>query len=98
VNGCGSVLSFPYFISYVLTIMTVFVNLFVAVMVEGFQEQTEIDNIKIKDTDIDEFRTVWKQFDPEGSEYVLCNQLEEILVRLAKQKSKLIPEPGSDSI
>jgi hypothetical protein len=35
-NGCGSNMAFPYFISFTLLISFVFLNLFIAVIIEGF--------------------------------------------------------------
>ena len=55
--GCGTWLAYPYFISFVIIMAMVIMNLYVAVVLEGFSESSNANDDKnaIKPYEIEEF-------------------------------------------
>jgi hypothetical protein len=54
-----------YFFSYILVVVMVFMRLFIAIVLQTFQETSEKDN-KFMNSDLsDHFRDVWCKFDPD---------------------------------
>ena len=67
VIGCGSVVAYPYFISYVVIVMLIVLNLLLAVVVEGFAESKKENDAVINPAQIDEFLDKWSEYDPQGT-------------------------------
>ena len=67
-NGCSSVLIFPYLKLFTLLVTFVFMNLFVGIILDSFEEATE--NACATVIDDDDFHRIWmhwKQYDPDES-------------------------------
>jgi len=60
-NGCGSGLAFVYFITYTVVVTFVILNLFIAVIFEGFEESSKSELADVITHCID----TWKRYDPE---------------------------------
>lgn len=54
-----------YFFSYTLIISMVFLRLFIAIILQSFQETAEHDSKFMNNTLTNKFRDVWAQFDPD---------------------------------
>eukprot|EP00937_MAST-01D_sp_MAST-1D-sp2_P001962 g1962.t1 len=92
-NGCGSELAYPYFVSFMLIVAFVFVNLFVAVILEGFASSQEIHNDS-SEGDADEaegglsleqyskFCATWASHDPGMTWFMSENTLFTMLCEL----------------
>mmetsp|Transcript_28676 Transcript_28676/g.13274 ORF Transcript_28676/g.13274 Transcript_28676/m.13274 type:complete len:84 (+) Transcript_28676:254-505(+) len=52
-NGCGSssLVANLYFISFTLVVTFIFLNLFIAVILKGFEESSNSEQLKISETD-----------------------------------------------
>ncbi len=68
-----------YFFSFSLIVTIVFLNLFVAIILQGFEDTESRENSFIDDKVISGFRLAWSQFDPEGSGHIKVENLEQIL-------------------
>lgn len=80
-NGCGSYIIFPYMILFMLIVSFVFINLFIGVILEGFQ--TADDSHKaIKPEDIERFTDRWSIYDPLATCFISVNDLEDFVQTL----------------
>ena len=78
-NGCGSQASFAYFISFNLIIAFVFLNLFIGVILDGF-EQAKSGNLgNLNTTDFEQFQDHWARFDTEAKGFIKTTDLKEFL-------------------
>lgn len=70
-NGCGNTAIYGYMLLFNIIIAFVFVNLFIGVILEGFDQSD--DTIKlVKDEDFEYFNDVWKlpQFDSKATSFL----------------------------
>ena len=65
VTGCGNGFAFPFFISFQLIVTFIFLNLFIAIILEGFAQSVEAENMKVSEAAAATFKSVWSEFDPE---------------------------------
>merc|ERR1719399_2191522 len=59
-NECGNVNAFWYFLTYTILVTFVILNLFIAVIFEGFEESRKCEQTEI----IQKCVEVWKKYDP----------------------------------
>eukprot|EP00755_Sulcionema_specki_P015559 Sspe_Gene.59734::Locus_32834_Transcript_1_1_Confidence_1.000_Length_6014::g.59734::m.59734/K04851/CACNA1D; voltage-dependent calcium channel L type alpha-1D len=65
-DECGDKMSYIYFISFVVVGSYIFLNLFVAVLLDSFNDTVadDVGEHLITDEEVDHFFAVWKRFDP----------------------------------
>ncbi len=83
--GCGSqFLAFTYFISYMFIVNLIFLKIFIAIILDGYNA-TQIQDRRLFNTDMnDRFREVWAEFDPEGTTFISLYQLRDFLFALGE--------------
>ncbi|XP_071569183.1 ca[2+]-channel protein alpha[[1]] subunit D isoform X5 [Temnothorax nylanderi] len=64
-NSCGSVMAFPYFISFYVLCSFLIINLFVAVIMDNFDYLTRDWSI-LGPHHLDEFIRLWSEYDPDA--------------------------------
>jgi hypothetical protein len=81
--GCGSQqLAFLYFVSYTFVVNLVFLKIFIAIILQGF-EDTQTQDGRLFNHDMnDKFREVWTEFDPEATTFIQLWQLRPFLFAL----------------
>lgn len=83
--GCGSVASgLLFFYSYFFLVVLIFLNLFIAIILEGYEETQQKENKLFNQEKLDAFRQVWAQFDPDATTYIRISQLKALLFALGK--------------
>ena len=71
IRGCGSALAYPFFISFMLLISLMIMNLFVAVVIEGFEESRKDDEDSIINSrQLDSFLEKWSHYDPKARGWI----------------------------
>ncbi|GMH39581.1 hypothetical protein BSKO_07479 [Bryopsis sp. KO-2023] len=78
---CGSALAVPFFISFVLLISIIMLNLFTAVIIENFEKQQDQDQWRLHPSMLEEFVELWGEYD-DGSTTIDPKSLEQLLIRL----------------
>uniref|UniRef100_F6Q8W5 Voltage-dependent calcium channel type A subunit alpha-1 n=1 Tax=Ciona intestinalis TaxID=7719 RepID=F6Q8W5_CIOIN len=68
-NGCGSVISYIYFTSFIFFCSFLMLNLFVAVIMDNFEYLTRDSSI-LGPHHLDEYIRVWAEYDPQASGYI----------------------------
>ena len=74
-----------------MVIAFIFLNLFIAVILQGFNETSEQINMCLDSAEIDKFTEGWALLDPQGSKFIKCEQFEILLKWLVSKKSPLVP-------
>ncbi|GLI63280.1 hypothetical protein VaNZ11_006186 [Volvox africanus] len=80
-GGCGTYIAVPYFLTFVLLIYVILLNLFTAVIIETFEKTHEQEEWKLSPQALEDFVTLWSEYD-DGSGTILPRHLEELLLRL----------------
>jgi hypothetical protein len=69
-NGCaGTVSGSLYFASFFLLINLIFLNLFIGIILEAFQDSDNSSLKVINQNHQDYFRDVWAKFDPDVNSF-----------------------------
>lgn len=91
-DGCGIAnVAVPYFYSFTLIVSQIFLNLFIAIIIDSFLNQADAFALPVNQNDIDEFIEVWALFDPDARGFIESHQLEEFIQRLCNTECGLIP-------
>ncbi|CAM9381269.1 unnamed protein product [Choristocarpus tenellus] len=81
-NGCGNSSIFPYMISFTLTVTFVFMNLFIGVILDGFDAASANENDIIKLEDFNMLAEHWAEFDPNATCFMSVSDLQDFLQSL----------------
>ena len=65
--GCGSDFAYVYFISFLIVVSMIFLNLFIAIILEGFSSSNEEEEQTVSESHIDSFRLAWSDYDPDAT-------------------------------
>lgn len=71
-NGCGSWTIYPFLYSFTLIVTFVMLNLFIAVILEGFSETNE-DDIVLTSEQLHSFQIEWERIDPKATCFAPAN-------------------------
>lgn len=82
-NGCGSELPKFYFMVFLIVVSQIFLNLFVAIVIDSFAAQAKAFDLPIQPVDFENFVEVWKGYDPEATGFIEVGDLDQLLVELA---------------
>ncbi len=66
IDGCGNAFGYFYFCSFVIIVSFVYLNLFIAIILQGFTDTNERANLKINEQVYEDFRDKWSDYDKEG--------------------------------
>eukprot|EP00051_Salpingoeca_urceolata_P017838 m.246032 g.246032 ORF g.246032 m.246032 type:complete len:1856 (-) comp19058_c0_seq4:42-5609(-) len=90
-STCGSEFAIVYFVTFVMLVSFLVINLFVAVIVDNFEYLT-LDASELSPHHLDDFRQVWARYDPDAtgrvSHKALCSILTDLDPPLGVGKSK----------
>lgn len=96
-NGnCGQPwLAVLYMVSFILVTFMVIVNMYIAVILENFNQATEDEEIGVTDDDIQMFYTHWQRYDPNATQYIDYSRLSDFLDEL--DPPLRIPKPNENT-
>lgn len=81
-----------FFYSFNVVVSQIFLNLFIAIIIDSFMNQSSAYNMPVNQQDIDDFVEQWQEFDPNGNGSLPCHRLEEFIFKLAqRQNCRLVP-------
>ncbi|CBN75915.1 similar to sodium channel, voltage-gated, type IX, alpha isoform 5 [Ectocarpus siliculosus] len=84
IDGCGSWTIYPYMISFTFLITFVFLNLFIGVILDGFDSAKEESDDFITEEDLTRFAEHWSNFDPHATCLMSVQDLHSFLQSLFK--------------
>ena len=73
-----------------LIVTMIFLNLFIAVILQGFQDTSEAESLTVKESTVESFREVWSEFDESGEGFIPTSILSTVILRLVEVNSPLI--------
>lgn len=91
-NGCSSWIIFPFLKLFTLIVTFVFLNLFVGIILDSFDEAT--DNACATVIDDDDFHRIWqhwKAYDPEETYCINIHNIKQFLQVSAARYEPLLP-------
>ena len=71
-----------YFFSYLLFVKLIFLNLFIAIILQGFDETNAKQSGLINPQRLEHFRDKWSLFDQDGTSFIPCRHLPDLLFAL----------------
>merc|ERR1711871_381119 len=80
-NGCGNIAIFPFLLSFTLFVSMVLFNLFVGVIIEGFQAANDTTKC-LRNEDYVKYCETWARFDAEAACLMSIANFEEFLAVL----------------
>ena len=77
-NGCGSVLIYPYIISWMLITSMVIFNLFIGIVLDAYAEMSSKENI-LKPENLANYSKCWSKFDPDATHLIVKESIPQFL-------------------
>ena len=99
IQGCGVEGANAYFIAFILMVNIVVLNLFIAIILEGFAKSAQETSIRVSDECFDAFKRAWLKYDPNATEMLHVSHLEDLIVDLIVEELEIIKKNSSkDSV
>ena len=87
--GCGNQwLATIYFLSFQLFVTMILLNLFIAVILQAFDESSKNEEAIIKNTDLDTFKKLWRNYDVKAVGMISHSDVERLIKDLSNPFSK----------
>lgn len=84
-NLCGDEsTSQVYWFTYGLIVQLIFLNLFVAIILQNFQERKESDEQLINYDQVKSFQIAWSNFDARGKNFILVEDMINFMKELGQ--------------
>ena len=81
--------SYFYFMSYMVIVSFIFLNLFIAIILEGFSRASTEDSIRINEDTIAAFTTAWSKYDRNATGMIEFKDIVNIVLDLCEQELRL---------
>ncbi|XP_048254003.1 sodium channel protein 1 brain-like isoform X4 [Haliotis rufescens] len=75
-------LAIPFMVSYIIIIFLVIINMYIAVILENFNQAHEQEEVGITEDDFDMFYVVWERYDPHATQFIKYEQLTDFVADL----------------
>jgi len=79
----------PFFITFMVMVSITFMNMFIAIILEGFDDYHEEESHRISQETITEFTKTWQEFDPLATGYIKIDQMTLLLQNLIHKELKM---------
>ena len=80
-QGCGSAaVAQLYFISYIFIVGLIFLNLFIAIILQGYYQTTEMEKQVVNSEIMNRYRDAWAEFDPEAKGYLEATKFADLML------------------
>lgn len=60
-----------------------FLNLFIAIMIDAFFGQTDMAKMSVKEKTLEDFQNLWSKYDPNATGFITIKDLKRLLWDLA---------------
>ncbi|CAF3995487.1 unnamed protein product [Rotaria sordida] len=79
-GDCGNpAIATPFLVSYVIITSLIVINMYIAVILENFNQAQEDVQQGLTDDDYDMYYEKWQRFDPSGSQFIKYDQLSDFV-------------------
>lgn len=90
-DGCGNPVAIAYFYSFTLIVSQIFLNLFIAIIIDSFLNNAEAMSLPVTQNDVDEFIECWQEYDPDALGYIESKNIDQFIQDLSQKECGLIP-------
>lgn len=104
-NQCGSpITSYIFFVLFHILVSQIFVNLFIAIIIDAFLGQSDQFKLPIQPYSLYDYVNVWSEYDPDATGFISIHNLESFIIDLAKSseasaliifKERILQEPDT---
>ena len=92
-GDCGNPgMAYFFMMAYVITIYLIVINMYIAVILENFNQAHEQEEVGVTEDDFDGFYVVWEKYDPLATQYIKFDSLSSFAADLDKPLG--IPKPN----
>ncbi len=81
-----------YMVSYIIITFLIIINMYIAVILENFNQAHEQEEVGITEDDFEMFYVVWERYDPHATQFLKCEHLSELVSDLEEPLG--IPKPN----
>lgn len=82
-GNCGHSLIAPlFFVIYVLLVVLIIINMYIAVILENFNQAQMQDEVGIAEDDMESFYQTWEAFDPRATQFIEYGDLSDFIDQL----------------
>ena len=92
IQGCGDrLLATIYFLSFMLIVSFIFLNLFIAIILESFISSKDEEGLQIGEETINKFKEFWSddRFDPKGTKFISIAEFPEFLKMIIDEEIRM---------
>lgn len=82
IQGCGTNITWLYYLAFILMVSLVFLNLFIAIILEGFAASATEQKVRVGDDCQEAFTRVWRKYDPFALGMIDIRKLEHLILDL----------------
>ena len=87
-RGCGNRReAFYFFYIFQILLSQIYLNLIIAIIVDGFSGASEADKLPVNEDFIGDFEMCWSKYDPEATYFISIEDLDYVLIDLAKSEN-----------
>ena len=80
--GWGSISSIIFFVSFILVVTLIFLNLFIAIILQGFNSTNQKSNLIISQESLEDFADKWSKYDPNATGFILIEDFRILIEEL----------------
>lgn len=89
VLGCGNpAKAYPFFISFMVVVSFIFLNLFIAIILESFNTTQDEQGLQVSSDTLEKFNKFWSKFDPKGRGFIPVWQFPKLINLILQQEIK----------
>ena len=92
IEGCGNRLEATcFFISFMLMVSFIFLNLFIAIILESFESSMDDERLQVGEATITKFQDFWSndKFDPKGTKFIRIANFNDFLSMLVDEEIRM---------
>lgn len=83
-KGCGNGFAIAFHLLFQVIVSQVFLNLFIAIIIDAFFGQTDLAAMPVKEKSIEDYQRIWSKFDRDATGFIKVSDLGRLLQELAK--------------
>jgi hypothetical protein len=82
-EGCGNTgVAIAFMVTYVIIVRMVMINMYIAVILENYDQAHEQEEIGVTEDDFEHFYTIWEKYDPHATQFIKLDHLTDFIDEL----------------
>jgi len=79
-------MALPYFVGFTLVVSLIFLNLFIAIILEGQLQATQQQEARVGEPARQAYQKAWMKYDPDATGMIKIDDLKELIYDLALEE------------